>query len=212
MVAHRAAPSVLRLGIIFRWGIIGAMLSTAGCESDAEWTPRQLRILASLSLSSLGPPPATPSNRFADNANAVALGKMLFFDSQLSGDGTRSCATCHAPKRSFTDGRARSLGSNASGRNTPTVVGAAYEQWFYWDGRRDSLWSQALIPFEAAQEMGGSRIAVIRRVVSKPEYRKLFRTLYGALPPAKWLEKLPAHAGPFGDRAARDAWSRLRGP
>ncbi|MEM7678542.1 MAG: cytochrome-c peroxidase, partial [Myxococcota bacterium] len=197
----------------FLWAVALMVGGGLGCEPKAgTWTPRELRILSSLSLSSLGLPPAAPSNRFVGHPTAVALGKKLFFDSQLSKDGTRSCATCHAPERAFTDGRGRPLGSGASGRNTPTVIGAAYEQWFYWDGRRDSLWSQALIPFEAANEMGVSRTAVIRRVVFEPEYLALFRSLYGSLPPRDWLERLPAHAGPFGDAAAQNEWSRLRGP
>jgi cytochrome c peroxidase len=175
----------------------------------ALWTPRQLRILESLSLARAGPPPPVPSNRWADDATAARLGRMLFHDRRLSGNGELSCASCHVPERSYTDGLPRSVGLAEAGRNTPTVVGTAYQAWFYWDGRRDSLWSQALIPFEAAAEMGGSRVAVVRSVGTDPEYRALYESLFGAFPREALGPDLPAHAGPFGNDGVRTAWSKL---
>lgn len=174
------------------------------------WTAREKRVLASLSLAAAGPPPAAPSNRFEANAAAADFGAKLFFDKALSGNGTMSCASCHVPEKYFTDGRARSIGMRESGRNTPTVVGAAYQSWFYWDGRRDSLWSQALIPFEAAGEMGGSRVAVVRRIGTVPGYRDAYESIFGPFPKELLEARFPTHAGPFGDDAVRSAWERLK--
>lgn len=164
--------------------------------------------LASLSLDA-AVRPAVPSNRFADDREAAQLGERLFFDQRLSADGSLSCASCHRPEHYFTDGRKRGVGVHRVGRNTPTVVGAAHLNWFYWDGRRDSLWSQALVPFESADEMGSSRVAVVRTVGADPDYRALYERTFGRFPEELLNGELPLHAGPLGDRALREAWQRL---
>jgi cytochrome c peroxidase len=189
--------------------LLATVLVAAPLRAQATWTPREQRILTSLSLASAGPPPAVPSNRFANDPAAARLGAALFSDKALSGNGAFSCASCHVPEKYFTDGRALSLGVRETGRNTPTVVGTAYLSWFYWDGRRDSLWSQALIPFEAAGEMGGSRVAVVRRMALTPEYRSAYEGIFGGLPKELSLADLPQHAGPFGAEPVRKAWDGL---
>ena len=68
------------------------------------WTAKERETLRSLSLASLGPLPADPSNRYADDARAAALGERLFSDVRLSGNGKVSCATCHLPQKDFQDG------------------------------------------------------------------------------------------------------------
>ncbi len=97
---------------------------------------------------------------FSDIDAAIQLGRALFFDQTLSKDRKTSCASCHEPTRYFTSGN-KTDGS----RNTPTVVGSATSTWQFWDGRSDSLWSQALIPFEAQAEHGLTRIEVVRLVL-----------------------------------------------
>lgn len=134
-------------------------------EADSMRMPDNA-LLETLYLDPVSKPPASPGNRFADHPGAARLGKKLFFDTTLGADGELSCASWHQPERFFTDGLPRAIGIHHGGRNTPTVVGAAYQSWFYWDGRRDSLWSQALVPFEAADEMGSSRIALVRKIAT----------------------------------------------
>ncbi len=168
-----------------------------------------LTVLASMRLDSETAPPPSPSNRFADEPRAASFGEALFFDSRFSLDGTLSCASCHQPSRYFTDGKQRGEGVHRSGRNTPTVVGSAYQTWFYWDGRRDSLWSQALVPFEAADEMGSSRLQVIRVIANDERYRSAYEVVFGPLPDTVTATGLPEHAGPLGTSAMRDAWYRL---
>ena len=67
-------------------------------------------------------------------------------------------------------------------RNTPSLVGAAYSPWQYWDGRRDSQWSQALVPLEAPNEHGFDRARVISLVYKDPDYREMYESLFGTLP------------------------------
>ena len=62
------------------------------------------------------------------NAERVELGKMLFFDPRLSGDGNMSCATCHSPLFGWSDAlpTARGVNSMVLGRATPTITNTAY--------------------------------------------------------------------------------------
>lgn len=204
-----AAPCGAFCGLALVTAFLGLACQTA-IAADRDWSDRERRILVMLSLaSSEVPPPVHPSNKFGDNKAAAEFGKMLFFDRRLSGNGEISCATCHEPDRYYTDGLARSRGAAEVMRNAPTVVGSAYQRWFYWDGRRDSLWSQALIPFEAADEMGGSRLAVLRTVGADARYLKIYRSIFGEFPVEVLDAGLPQHAGPYGDADTRENWSGL---
>jgi cytochrome c peroxidase len=95
----------------------------------------------------------------------VALGRKLFFDTRLSRDGTRSCASCHDPKRSFADGRVVSTGiDNAVGtRNSPALINRGYGMAFFWDGRAPSLEQLALEPIFNPIELGSSEALLQRR-------------------------------------------------
>ncbi len=173
------------------------------------WTPQELQILRALSLSSLPPALEDPSNRYANNSQAQTLGRQLFLDPQFSVNGKLSCASCHQPQRNFTDGLPRAVGVHATGRNTPTIIAAAWSRWFYWDGRRDSLWAQALVPFEAADEMGGSRMAVVRQIGQKSDYRQLYQAVFGPFPDELLNSSLPKNAGPLGDKDTQNYWYLL---
>ena len=112
-------------------------------------------------------PPADPTNAVADSVVAAALGKALFFDTGLSTEATVSCATCHDPGKELSDGRPTAMGVAPGNRKTPRIALAAFSRWQFWDGRADSLWSQALGPIENAKEIGGSRVAVVRRLATR---------------------------------------------
>lgn len=117
-------------------------------------------------------PPASPLT-----PASVALGKKLFFEVRLSGDGTVACATCHDPARAFTDGRARSVGiqGRVGQRNAPTVLNALYNKTQFWDGRVHTLEQQAALPITNPFEMGSSSIAqAMSRIAGDKEYQALF--------------------------------------
>src|SRR5580700_4374441 len=92
------------------------------------------------------------------------LGRLLFFDTRLSADGTVSCATCHNPKLAFTDGSPVSTGiqGKKGARSSPTVLNRAYSLAQFWDGRASSLEAQVLGPMANPIEMGNSHVAIIR--------------------------------------------------
>ena len=176
-----------------------AAVSAVGLDPDV-----QRRAMAS---SPLPVPPADPTNRWADDREAAALGRRMFFDSRLSADGSVSCATCHQPERRFTDGLPRSRGIGAAARHAPSLVDAAHHRWFNWDGRSDSMWAHAIRPIENPLEMGGDRTAVVRTVLEDPELRAEYETIFG---PLEFVaESLPARARPQGDDAATDAWASM---
>lgn len=129
-----------------------------------------------------GPPPPDPTNRHADSDAAAALGHALFFDRGLSSTGTVSCATCHRPDRGFSDGLRVAAGVGTGPRRTMTVLDAAHQTWLGWDGRADTLWSQALQPIERGIEMGSTRRAALARVATEPMLRRLWQSAFGQAP------------------------------
>lgn len=168
------------------------------------WSAEDLVTLRSLWLGSLPPLPPDPSNAVADDPRAVALGHRLYFDTSFSRNGEVSCATCHQPEKLFTDGLPLGKAIGTTRRHTPTIVGMAHSPWFFWDGRRDSQWSQALTPMEDPVEHGGTRTQYARIVSLR--YAEPYVELFGPLPD---LSGLPASAGPNGTEEERAAWDAL---
>jgi cytochrome c peroxidase len=168
------------------------------------WSDDELSTLRGLSIASLGAAPADPSNRVADDPRAAELGHRLFFDRRLSANGKVSCASCHLPDRQFQDGRPLAQGIGTTDRRTMSIVGTAHSPWQFWDGRKDSQWSQALGPLESPVEHGGDRTQYAHTVAE--HYRAEYEALFGAMPD---LRALPAHAGPVQDAAARAAWDAM---
>ena len=172
-------------------------------------TDAEIALVESLSIRSLQPPPPSPSNRVADDQAAAELGHHLFFDPGLSRDGSVACASCHIADLYFTDGRATSRGLGQTSRNAPTVVAGAHSTWQFWDGRRDSLWAQALAPMETAAEMGSTRMAVVRYVLGDSRLAAMYERVFGSGPALDDSARFPERAGPFGDRQEQDAWYRM---
>jgi cytochrome c peroxidase len=173
------------------------------------WTTAEIALLESISIQAIPSPPPSPSNRVADNPVAAKLGQYLFFDSGLSRDGSVSCASCHNAALLFTDGRTTSRGLADTSRNAPTIMVSAHSPWQFWDGRRDSLWAQALAPMETAAEMGTTRLAVVRHIVADPRLAELYERVFGSVPVLDDAARFPERGGPFGDQQEQDAWYRM---
>lgn len=140
------------------------------------------------------PLPASP----ALNPKEVELGRQLFFDGRLSGDATLSCASCHDPKKAWTDGLALSKGYPTSlyFRNTPTVLNAAYKKWFYWDGRLpgDDLPTVVRDHLSEAHFMQADGRVIEERLRQVPEYEASVKAIYGGEPSyGKILNALSAY-------------------
>lgn len=114
----------------------------------------------------------------------VRLGKKLFFDPRLSGSQTMSCASCHNPSLSWTDGNPVALGNGMKPltRRTPTLLNVAWATSLFWDGRVKTLEEQALIPITAPAEMNGSLAMMTGRLQMIRGYKALFAAAYPGEP------------------------------
>src|SRR5512141_3292080 len=146
----------------------------------ARWTAEEIAILASLRLSELPPVPDDAANAVVTSPAAAALGKKLFNDTRFSRDGTVACASCHAEDKQFQDGIPLARGVGTGTRRTMPIVGASYSPWLFWDGRKDSLWSQALGPLEDPAEHGGNRTRFAHLIWT--HYKAEYEAVFGALP------------------------------
>lgn len=149
-------------------------------RSTGKW-PKPF-IDAGVEWTELGLLPGSPIEKEKDSLhNIIELGKILFFDTRLSGAGKISCATCHKPELSWTDGKEKSIGHNeaVNKRNSPTIQNVWFYKKLFYDGRASSLEDQAFSPINSETEMGHdmrSLPAVLRRIDS---YKKLFAKAYG---------------------------------
>jgi cytochrome c peroxidase len=131
----------------------------------------------------------------ADNPQSpqkAALGERLFFDKDLSGDHSMSCASCHDPAKSFSDGRPHALGFKGKElrRHTPTVLNAAYNSYQFWDGRALSLEQQAVGPITSAEEMNmPDETELVNRLTADPRYRREFQAVFAQEPSLKSVVK-----------------------
>ena len=126
----------------------------------------------------------------ADNpmtAAKVELGKQLFYDARLSGDGSRSCYSCHLKENGLTDGKPKAIGAYdvALPRSSPTLWNIGYHSEFYWDGRSKSLEAQA----KAAWSGGNMGVSgkdghpsmddICAKLNKTPGYQKQFQAVFG---------------------------------
>jgi cytochrome c peroxidase len=178
-----------------------------------------------------GPPPRDPSNRVADDAAARTFGQRLFFDPALSGRllepdndgnpstlgkageaGRVSCAGCHLPG-GFVDTRSPhqqiSLAAQWTIRRTPTLLDVSFFPLYNWDGRRDSIWGQAIGVMESAVEFNSSRLFVAEQIFRL--HRAEYEAVFGAIPPLDDAQRFPqldplqagCDAGPVATAACR---------
>lgn len=134
---------------------------------------------------------ALPARRDGFTPQQIDLGRYLFFDSILSADRNLSCAHCHHPEYSLSDGRSRSIGRHGHGvgpartggtelsRGAPALWNLAFQQHFFWDGRAASLEEQIETVLVTVDEMATSPELLLTTLNSIPAYRRLFRQAFG---------------------------------
>ncbi len=121
-----------------------------------------------------------PDKLSRDEFKKANLGQLVFYDFRFSKNEEFACSNCHNPARSFTDGKVRSTAMGVTERNSPTLLNTFSGFWFYWDGRKDSLASQALNPIEHPHEQAMSRTAVAKLI--KKYFKKDYENAFGSLP------------------------------
>lgn len=142
--------------------------------------------LAAEKPEALGPLPPVPVDPNVPMTEAnIVLGKHLFFDSRLSGDGSIGCVDCHDPKLGWGDGSDLSRGypGTLHWRNSQTIVNSAYltKGWF-WTSSASTLEKQAHSAISGALAGNLKKILAEERMKQIPEYVRLFREVWGAAP------------------------------
>ena len=161
MKGRRAAPllAMVLVGLAVAWstGALGQFLANG----------------------SLPPVPVPPDNPQTDAK--IRLGAQLYFDTRLSADNTISCATCHDPKTGWANHHPTDTGirGQVGGRNSGTILDAAYMRVQFWDGRAASLEEQALGPIHNPIEMGETLENVVRKLNAIPGYKAQFNAVFG---------------------------------
>jgi cytochrome c peroxidase len=157
-----------RAGTLFRTIVISAfvLLVSGGIAEAGKLEP-------------LGAVPAPAAN--PQTPEKIELGKKLFFDRRLSGDGTMNCGTCHDPEQGYSDGIAISLSypTTRNWRNSPTLINIGFQKFLFHDGRAHTLEEQALFPMMSAFEMNQNLDFVEEEIRSVPEYVDAFRKVFG---------------------------------
>ena len=177
--ADDAAAPNLFLALVSGTGAVSKLSPPSGLEIATASLGRRphavaLRVPAGLPLLPL------PAHRPL-SVEAITLGRKLFFDRRLSGDGTVACASCHRPEAAFADGRrvARGIAGREGHRNTPSLLNSAYRPWLFWEGRTATLEEQVAHALQGWAEMNGRPEAALAVVSADPEYRRLFRRATG---------------------------------
>ncbi|WP_232107291.1 cytochrome-c peroxidase [Gimesia alba] len=165
---HHMWGIALTAGVVFTF-VISAGSFTVQAEEPVIKVPAGL------------PPIEFPEDN-PPTAEKIALGKQLFFDKRLSRDNTISCASCHAPDKGYSnaDQFATGFKGQKGGRNSPTVINAAYNKFHFWDGRAGSLEEQALGPIANPIEMNLTLKEAVDRINAIPGYKKQFQKVFGS--------------------------------
>jgi len=122
----------------------------------------------------------TPSDN-TQNAAKIALGRKLFFDTRLSLDGSVSCASCHDPRKAFSDNLAKSKGINGqlSERNAPSLLNAAFLKTAMFDAHLLTLELQVIVPIQEPVEMGHNMKNLLKQLRQIPEYQAAAQAIFG---------------------------------
>jgi len=111
----------------------------------------------------------------------IELGKLLFNDPVLSGDNSRSCASCHHSDKAFTDGLEKSIsldGKSLVKRNTPTLTHIAFQRVFFSDSRVNYLEDQAVAVIINENEMHGSLTKSVAALKKEATYVAKFQKAF----------------------------------
>lgn len=127
----------------------------------------------------------------------IELGRYLFYDPILSADSTMSCASCHLPEMSFTDGLAVSTGIDgvSGSRSSMSLINIGFvNSGLFWDGRSKTLEEQALLPVEDPIELHNTWPQAIADLQKHPTYPRMFREAFGISNKSEITKELAAKA------------------
>lgn len=172
----RAINGVLTLCILM------ACSSSDSGEPNTAYAPTPKPLTVPPVFQQLLPDPYIPADN-PQTEEGIFLGRKLFYDPILSGNGTQACASCHKPNNSFTDDLRFSIGIDGieGTRNSMPLYNMAWNtnNKFFWDGRAISLEKQALEPVENPIEMHNTWENAVGSLQNHGEYPELFNKAFG---------------------------------
>lgn len=163
--------------------LIGGMLSLPACEKPLEDTPEPVVYDPTPYQLNIGdfPPPNLPADNLPTIAG-VQLGRMLFFEKELSKDGSQSCSSCHLQADGFSDTRRFSIGVEGlpGERQAMALINLAWHRnGLFWDGRSPDLRHQALLPIQDPLEMNETIENALAKLRANQGYRDQFFRAFG---------------------------------
>ena len=202
MMRYRACVPVTIVCLAVAALIIGCRPSTETSEFKPEVQPLPQQLAGYEAM------PIPPDNPMTPEK--VALGRQLFFDERLSGDGSRSCYSCHVCEKGLTDGLPKSIGAfnKQLPRSSPTLWNIGYHKEFYWDGRSKSLEDQAMAAWTKAN-MGAKADEIVAKLNALQGYRSQFQKVFnGDATPDNIVKALAAYERTI--MSSDTAWDRFR--
>jgi cytochrome c peroxidase len=163
--------------------VISAFIFVVSCKDDEDNEPQGIVLDSTpytLSYGNFPPPNIASDNQLT--VQGVQLGRMLFYEKMLSGDGKMACASCHIQEFAFTDTARFSTGiqGKKGGRQAMTVFNMAWhENEFFWDGRAHLLRDQSLLPIQDELEMDETLENVVAKLSESQTYKNQFIRVFG---------------------------------
>jgi cytochrome c peroxidase len=181
MAGRNSLRRVVWTGAAALW--LGAFAGACGSPPEPEPAPPTAAVFPAIPrYEAMHVPPDNPMT-----PAKVELGKKLYYDERLSGDGKRSCYSCHVEERGLTDGRALAIGAyeRTLTRSSPTMWNIGYHHEWYWEGRAQTLEAQARAAWSGANmgangKDGPSMDQVCETLIGIEAYRGEFQAVFGA--------------------------------
>ena len=178
-----ALPSIRLPIITTALLLLGLAIAFASPKTESQpfqnpWSDSRFALLKVLSK-------PTVSTMTKADSSLSELGHTLFYDTTLNPETGLGCVSCHLPALAFSDGLSHPS-DNPLKRNAPGLIGASQHRWQFWDGRKDSSWSQAISPIYAAHEIGLTPEELLQKLTGSPKYRALYKSAF-----RPWPQPLP---------------------
>ncbi len=162
------------------WKLSGSLLAAFVATGAAALYAHSAKPVADAWHDAYRRPDAIPYPESNPYSQAKAdLGRTLFFDPLMSGSQSRSCASCHNPSLSWSDGLPRAVGEASMGLRTPTILNVAWLPIFGWDGKFPDLEAVAFGPITAVNNMNLPEEVLIARLSAIPGYVTAFERAFG---------------------------------
>ena len=158
---------------MIRFGLFCLILLSSSCRNP------NLGNRSQMFLPNGFPKFAVPNDN-PSSTTGITLGKKLFFDTNLSGDGTVSCSSCHEPQFAFSSSQefSQGVGGMVGTRNSMPLFNVAWEEFLFWDGRSVGLEEQALGPLLSDLEMASTETQIVSYLNGDESYRSLFEAAF----------------------------------